>query len=98
MARLVLAATLSGNYGIYGPPFEHGWSAPREPGSEEYLNSEKYEVHQHDLERPDSLRDFIARVNAIRRASPSIAHRGVLEFHPTDNEQIICYSRTSADL
>src|SRR5690606_5137319 len=45
MARLVLAATLSTNYGIYGPPFEHCWTAPREPGSEEYLNSEKYEIH-----------------------------------------------------
>ena len=76
MTRLVLAATLAGNYGIYGPPFEHGWSAPREPGSEEYLNSEKYQVHHHDLDRPDSLRDFIARVNAsaaAARRSPSAA-------------------------
>jgi starch synthase (maltosyl-transferring) len=97
MARLVLAATLAGNYGIYGPPFEHGWSAPREPGSEEYLDSEKYQVHQHDLDRPDSLRHFIARVNTIRRGSPSIAHGGSLDFHDASNEQIICYSRTSAD-
>jgi starch synthase (maltosyl-transferring) len=98
MSRLVLAATLSGNYGIYGPPFEHGWSAPRDSGSEEYLDSEKYQIHQHDLERPESLRDFIARVNSIRRGSPSIAHRGALEFHQADNEQIICYTRTSPDL
>lgn len=97
MARLVLAATLSGNYGIYGPPFEHGWSAPREPGSEEYLNSEKYEIHVHDVERPDSLRHFIARVNQIRRTTPSIAHAAALEFHPVDNEQLICYSRASPD-
>jgi len=98
MIRLVLAATLSGNYGIYGPPFEHGWSAPREPGSEEYLNSEKYQLQHHDLSRPDSLKDFIARVNAIRRESPAIAHHGVLQFHKTDNEQVICYSRTAPDL
>ncbi len=97
MSRFLLAATLSGNYGIYGPPFEHGWSAPREPGSEEYLHSEKYEVHQHDLERPDSLSQFIARVNAIRRESSAIAHAAGLEFHEADNEQIICYSRTSTD-
>jgi starch synthase (maltosyl-transferring) len=97
MARLVLAATLAGNYGIYGPPFEHGWSAPREPGSEEYLHSEKYQVHQHDLDRPDSLRDFVSRVNRIRRGSPAIAHRGLLEFHEAENEQIICYSRAAAD-
>ena len=55
MARLVLAATLSPSYGIYGPPFEHCWSDAREQGSEEYLNSEKYQVHHFDLNRPDSL-------------------------------------------
>ena len=97
MVRLVLAATLAGNYGIYGPPFEHGWSTPREPGSEEYLDSEKYQLHQHDLERPDSLKDFIARVNNIRRGSPAISHRGGLNFHTAENEQVICYSRTSPD-
>ncbi|MEX0612797.1 MAG: alpha-1,4-glucan--maltose-1-phosphate maltosyltransferase, partial [Pirellulales bacterium] len=97
MSRIVLAATLSGNYGIYGPPFEHGWSMPRELGSEEYLHSEKYQVHHHDLERPDSLRHFIARVNTIRRASPAIAHSGELVFHRAENEQIICYSRTTPD-
>jgi starch synthase (maltosyl-transferring) len=97
MARLVLAATLAGNYGIYGPPFEHGWSAPREPASEEYLDSEKYQIHHHDLDRPDSLSHFIARVNKIRRGSPAIAHGGSLDFHEASNGQIICYSRTSAD-
>jgi starch synthase (maltosyl-transferring) len=97
MTRLVLAATLAGNYGIYGPPFEHGWSVPREPGSEEYLNSEKYQLHHHALDRPDSLKDFIARVNGIRRGSPALAHRGVLKFHEAENEQIICYSRTAPD-
>jgi starch synthase (maltosyl-transferring) len=97
MTRLVLAATLAGNYGIYGPPFEHGWSSPREHGSEEYLNSEKYQLHQHDLARPDSLKDFVARVNHIRRGSPAIAHRGVLKFHKAENDQIICYSRTAPD-
>jgi starch synthase (maltosyl-transferring) len=97
MSRLVLAATLAGNYGIYGPPFEHGWSLPAAPGSEEYLNSEKYQIHQHDLNRPDSLKDFIARVNTIRRASPAIAHGGRLDFHEADNDHVVCYSRTSAD-
>ncbi len=97
MTRLVLAATLAGNYGIYGPPYEHGWSAPREPGSEEYLNSEKYQLHHHDLERPDSLKDFITRVNSIRRDSPAMSHRGELKFHTAENEEIICYSRTAPD-
>jgi starch synthase (maltosyl-transferring) len=97
MARLVLAATLAGNYGIYGPPFEHGWSVPREPGSEEYLDSEKYQLHHHDLDRGDSLKDFIARVNAVRRGSPAIAHSGALKFHEAQNDQIICYSRSTPD-
>jgi starch synthase (maltosyl-transferring) len=97
MARLVLAATLAGNYGIYGPPFEHGWSAPAAPGSEEYLHSEKYQLHQHDLDRPDSLKDFIARVNAIRRGSPAIAHGGTLDFHEADNDHVLCYTRASVD-
>ena len=55
-ARCVLAATLAANYGIYGPAFELLEHAPREPGSEEYLDSEKYELRHWDLERPDSLR------------------------------------------
>ena len=97
MARLVLAATLAGNYGIYGPPFEHGWSAPREPGSEEYLHSEKYQVHHHDLDRPDSLQGLHRPREPIRRGSPAIAHRGALEFHEAENEQVICYSRTAPD-
>src|SRR5919106_908767 len=98
MARLVLAATLSGNYGIYGPPFEHGWSAPREPGSEEYLNSEKYQVHQHDFDRPDSLKDFIARVNAIRRESHALQGDRNLRFHAVDNPEVICFSKHTDDL
>ena len=72
MSRLVLAATLSPNYGIYGPPFEHCWAAPREQGSEEYLDSEKYQIHFHELDRADSLKDFIARVNQIRRQFPAL--------------------------
>jgi len=97
MARLVLAATLSPNYGIYGPPFEHCWTAPREPGSEEYLNSEKYEVHHHDITRQDSLRDFIARVNRIRRDHRILQTIDGLRFHEVDNDEIICYSKSTPD-
>src|SRR6185295_14667705 len=63
MTRLVLAATLGANYGIYGPAFELFEARPREPGSEEYLNSEKYEIRQWQLDDPMSLKDFIARIN-----------------------------------
>ncbi len=95
MARLVLAATLSTNYGIYGPPFEHCWTAPREPGSEEYLNSEKYEIHFHDLDRPDSLQGFIARVNRIRREHRALQWMERLEFCSVNNSEVIAYLRAT---
>src|SRR5262249_12349484 len=62
MARFVLAATLSGNYGIYGPTFELIENRAREPGSEEYLDSEKYQVRHWDLDAAHSLKDFIRRI------------------------------------
>jgi starch synthase (maltosyl-transferring) len=98
MARLVLAATLGANYGIYGPAFELCENRPREAGSEEYLDAEKYEVKHWDLNRPDSLKDFIARVNRIRRANPALHSDWRLHFHPSDNEQLLCYSKSTADL
>lgn len=93
MARLVLAATLSANYGMYGPAFELMDSKPREPGSEEYLNSEKYEIREWNLDSPESLRPYIARVNAARRDNPALQNDRTLHFHPTTNDQIICYSK-----
>ena len=94
MVRLVLAATLAASYGIYGPAFELMEHEPREPGSEEYLDSEKYQLRHWDLERPDSLRDFIARVNRIRREQPGAAvGPRRLRFHPVDNERCSCYSQ-----
>ncbi len=97
MARLVLAALLSSNYGIYGPPYEHCWGAPREPGSEEYLDSEKYQIHHHDLNRPDSLKEFITRVNRIRREFTLFGAGSPPQFHDVDNDEIICFSRMSPD-
>ena len=94
MARVVLAATLAANYGIYGPAYELMESTPREPGSEEYLDSEKYELHHRDLERPDSLRAFIALLNRIRRENPALHSDCSLRFFPTDNDQLICYAKT----
>ena len=91
MARLALAATLSANYGIYGPTFELLDGTPREPGSEEYLNSEKYQVRHWDLEQPHSLRYFIARINAIRREHRALQDNAGLEFLSIDNEQLIAY-------
>ncbi len=98
MIRLVLAATLGANYGIYGPAFELCESRPREPGSEEYLDSEKYEIRHWDINRPDSLKAFIARVNRIRRENPALQSDWNLRFFPIDNDQLICYAKCSEDL
>jgi starch synthase (maltosyl-transferring) len=98
MTRLVLAATLCSNFGIYGPAFELMENTPRESGSEEYLNSEKYEIKHWDIERPDSLRDFITRVNRIRRGNPALHSNANLWFNATNNEQLLCYSKHTADL
>ena len=95
MARLVLAATLAGNYGIYGPAFELLESAPREPGAEEYLNSEKYELRHWQLDRPDSLAPFIARVNAARRDNAALQRDVGLRFQTTDNDELIAYAKVA---
>jgi starch synthase (maltosyl-transferring) len=98
MTRLVLAATLGANYGIYGPAFELCENKPREPGSEEYLNSEKYELRVWDLARPDSLRDLIRRVNQIRRENPALHGDLSLRFHAVDNDELLAYSKSTEDL
>jgi len=97
IARLVLATTLAANYGMYGPAFELMDNTPREPGSEEYLNSEKYEIKRWERERPDSLRPLIARLNAVRKENAALQSDWTLRFHPTDNDQLICYSKQAGD-
>ena len=95
--RLLLAATLGANYGIYGPAFEQQENRPVRHGSEEYLNSEKYEIRHWDLKRPDSLSRLIARVNGIRNENAALQNDWSLRFHSTDNDQLICYSKESDD-
>jgi starch synthase (maltosyl-transferring) len=97
MVRLVLAATLGANYGIYGPAYELGENTPYQAGSEEYLNSEKYEIKQWDLSSPASLQGFIARVNGIRKENPALQGNRNLAFHLTDNPSLICYSKRTDD-
>jgi starch synthase (maltosyl-transferring) len=96
-SRLVLAATLSSNYGIYGPAFELGENLPFKEGSEEYLNSEKYEIKRWNLDAPNSLRPLITLLNEARRANRALQGNENLVFHPTDNAQIMAYSKTTAD-
>ncbi|HXH28450.1 MAG TPA: alpha-amylase family glycosyl hydrolase, partial [Candidatus Polarisedimenticolia bacterium] len=97
MIRLVLAASLGASYGIYGPAFELCETRAIREGSEEYLDSEKYQIRDWDRDRPDSLRGLIARVNRIRRENPALQDDRGLRFHAADNEQILCYSKASAD-
>jgi starch synthase (maltosyl-transferring) len=91
--RLVLAATLGASYGIYGPAFELCENRPLQPGSEEYLDSEKYEIRHWDLDQPQSLRDLITRVNRIRREHAALQADWTLRFHQLDNAQLLAYSK-----
>ena len=93
MVRAVLAATLGANYGVYGPAFEHCENRPREPGSEEYFNSEKYEIRHWDISRPDSLAPLLALLNRARRENPALQQDWNLEFVPADNDELICYAK-----
>jgi starch synthase (maltosyl-transferring) len=97
MIRLALAATLSSNYGVYGPAFELQETTPREPDSEEYLDSEKYEIRHWTIGDPRSIAPFIRSVNEIRRANPALQRTRGLRFHAVDNDQIIAYSKSSED-
>jgi starch synthase (maltosyl-transferring) len=96
-ARFVLAATLSSNYGIYGPAFELGVNVPREAGSEEYLDSEKYEQRTWDLEDPGSLRGLISTVNRLRHEHPALQRMARPVFHGTGNGRLLAYSRHAGD-
>ncbi len=97
MARLVLAATLSASYGIYGPAYELLEHLPRGPGSEEYLDSEKYQLRHWNHASPYSLAAFVARVNAIRHAHAALQANDGLRFLSVDNDQLIGYAKTSGD-
>jgi starch synthase (maltosyl-transferring) len=87
-ARLVLAATLSPSYGIYSS-FESLERAPAHAGSEEYLDSEKYEVKRRRLDGP--LLPLVQRLNEIRRAHPALQRFENLRFLETENEDLIAY-------
>jgi len=97
MQRLILAATLGASYGIYGPAYELCENLPVKPNSEEYLNSEKYEIRQWDLAASHSIAPLITRVNQIRRENIALQSDLSLHFHPVDNPQVICYSKNAGN-
>jgi starch synthase (maltosyl-transferring) len=97
IVRVVLASTLAASYGIYGPAYELLEHLPREPGSEEYLNSEKYEIKRWELERAESLRELIARLNRIRHENPALQRDWSLRFHDIANPQLLVFSKKEED-
>jgi len=96
VTRLILAATMSSNYGMYGPAFELMDREPY-PGKEEYVHNEKYEIKQWDLDRPDSLRPLITRMNRIRHTNPALQANDNVRVLRTDNEQLIAFSKATDD-
>jgi starch synthase (maltosyl-transferring) len=92
--RLLLAATLSPSYGIYSG-FELCENDPREPGSEEYLNSEKYEIKFRDWNAPGNINEDIRKINRIRRENAALQYYAHLSFHDSDNDQMLFYRKSA---
>jgi starch synthase (maltosyl-transferring) len=92
-ARVALAATLSGNYGIYNG-FELIEHTPI-PGKEEYLNSEKYEIKIRDWDKPGNIKTYIGHLNWLRKSNPALLQTGNLKFAQVDDEQVIGYVKES---
>jgi starch synthase (maltosyl-transferring) len=95
MQRIILATTLAASYGIYGPAYELGENVPVRQGSEEYLNSEKYQIRQWDRSASNSIAPLVTKLNQIRRTNPALQSDLSLHFHDVDNPQIIAYSKVA---
>ncbi|MGC0335608.1 alpha-1,4-glucan--maltose-1-phosphate maltosyltransferase [Streptomyces sp. SLBN-8D4] len=94
--RAVLAATLSPTWGIYSG-YELAENTALREGSEEYLNSEKYQLKTRDWDAPDSLAPLITQLNTIRRRHPALQRLRNTHFHHTDNDAVIAYSKRAGD-
>jgi starch synthase (maltosyl-transferring) len=102
MQRVILAATMTANYGLYGPSYELLDSRPATPApgktaSEEYLDSEKYQLRTWDRSSPNSIAPLITQLNQIRRAHPALQRNENVHFHPSENTQILAYSKSTPD-
>ena len=93
--RLVLAATMSSNYGLYGPVYEFGINKPHET-KEEYIDNEKYEIKHWEWDKYTRIKEIIARVNKIRKENRALQSTANIVFVPTSNDQIICYGKADA--
>jgi starch synthase (maltosyl-transferring) len=97
--RVILAATLSANYGIYGPAYEllEGRPANPSPGktsSEEYLDSEKYQLRNWNRADPNSIAPLITQLNRIRHENPALQRNENLVFHTAPNNNLLAYSKS----
>ncbi len=93
LARLIMAATLSSNYGIYGPVFEFGLNEPY-PNKEEYIDNEKYELKHWDWQRRTRTSETITAVNKIRRENAALQSTWHIEFCECANPQLLCFAKT----
>lgn len=96
LIRLLLAGTLSSNYGMYGPLFEFGLNEAY-PGKEEYTRSEKYEVKHWDWDKKTKIKEVITKLNRVRKENKALQSTWNIEFCDTDNDQLLCFSKISED-
>ena len=97
MTRVAMAATLSANFGLYGPAYELLEHAALKVGGEEYLDSEKFERRTWDRNRAGSLADFIAVLNRVRHDNPALQRDTGLVFLDIDSPQMLAYAKTTPD-
>lgn len=96
--RLLMAGTLSSNYGLYGPSYEFMENRGNSNGKEEYLDSEKYETRHYDWNHRNRLTDSITRLNHIRKQNPALQDTYNIHFTRTDNDKLMSYVKATEDL
>jgi starch synthase (maltosyl-transferring) len=95
--RLALAATLSSNYGVYGPPYETYEHTPVQ-GKEEYYESEKYEIKMYDWKRTNRMTDIFTIINKARKNHPALQSTWNINFCTVENPNLIAYLKATDDL
>ena len=95
--RYAMAATLSSNFGVYGPSYEFYENTPIE-GKEEYWNSEKYEVRHYDWKRTNRMTDIMSILNRIRKENPALQSTWNIQFCTIENNQLLAYVKATDDL
>jgi len=95
--RLILAATMSSNYGLYGPVYEFNIAQPH-PKKEEYIDNEKYEIKHWDWDQDTRIKEIISRVNRIRKENPALQSTNNIYFGDTTNNQLIGYGKVDDGL